>query len=69
MSSGAIPERDSLAAARRERARRLIHSDLRGYPAVPDEDETEQTLAAAPPNQAEKKPKPGDEPGHSGVMR
>ena len=45
------------------RARRWIQagSSLHGYPALSDEDETEQTLVAAPPEQAEKKPKPAGE--------
>jgi len=51
---------DSLWAARRERARRWVQagSSLHGYPALRADDETEHTLAAAPPEQAEKKPKP-----------
>jgi hypothetical protein len=48
---------EELAAARRERARRWVGHSLHGYPALPDEDETEATLAAAPAKQAEKKPK------------
>lgn len=54
------PDAESLWAARRERARRWVQagSSLHGYPALTDEDETEETLAAAPPDQAEKKPKP-----------
>jgi hypothetical protein len=36
-------------------------SSLHGYPALADEDETEHTLAAAPPEQAEKKSKPVSE--------
>lgn len=48
-----------LAAARRERARRWASApDMRGYPALSDDEETEETLAAAPPEKAEKKPKP-----------
>ena len=47
-----MTDNESLAAARRR-----IHSDLRGYPAVPDEEETEATLAAAPAEKADKKPK------------
>jgi hypothetical protein len=41
---------ESLWAARRERARRFVQAgaDLRGYPALSAEDETEETLAAAP---------------------
>jgi hypothetical protein len=51
---------DSLWAARRERARRWLQAgqDLRGYPALPAEEETEETLAATPEAKAEKKPKP-----------
>jgi len=50
---------DSLWAARRERARRFVEAgtDLRGYPALDAADETEETLAAAPAERAEKKPK------------
>jgi hypothetical protein len=48
---------EELQAARRERARRWVGHSLHGYPALADEDETEQTLAAAPAKQAEKKPK------------
>jgi hypothetical protein len=52
-----------LAAARRERARRWAASpDMRGYPALAPEDETEETLAAAPAEKAERKPKPTSEP-------
>ena len=42
------------------RARRWLTAgnDLRGYPAVAAEDETEATLAAEPPKQAERKPRP-----------
>lgn len=54
---------DSLWAARRERARRFVQAgaDLRGYPALAAEDETEETLAAEPAKQAEKKSKPASE--------
>ena len=50
---------DELAAARLARARRWLAAghDLRGYPTLAPEDETEATLAAAPPEKAEKKPK------------
>jgi len=56
-------DNDSLWAARRERARRWLQAgqDLRGYPALAAEDETEATLAAAPPEKAEKKPKAASE--------
>jgi hypothetical protein len=48
---------ETLWAARRERARRFVlaGADLRGYPALSAEDETEETLAAAPTEKAEKK--------------
>ena len=51
---------DELWAARRERARRWVQAggDLRGYPALDAEQETAETLAAAPPEKAEKKSKP-----------
>jgi hypothetical protein len=51
---------NDLWAARRERARRWVQAggDLRGYPALSAEEETAETLAAAPPEKAEKKPKP-----------
>ena len=50
---------DSLWAALRERARRFVQAgtDLRGYPALDAADETEETLAAASAERAEKKPK------------
>jgi hypothetical protein len=44
-----------LWAARRERAKRWLHTDLKGYPTLSDEDETEETLAAEPkPEQVRK---------------
>jgi len=48
-----------LWAARRERAHRFIQAgtELHGYPALDAEDETEETLAAAPAAKTEKKPK------------
>lgn len=50
-----------LAAARLERARRWAAApDMRGYPALADEDETEATLAAEPPERGEKKAKQAD---------
>lgn len=51
---------EEITAARRERARRWVASghDLKGYPALPAELETEETLAASPPKQVEKKGKP-----------
>jgi len=48
---------ESIWAARRERARRFASGDLRGYPALTAEDETETTLAAERTKQAEKKPR------------
>ena len=58
-----IPTND-LWAARRERARRWVQAggDLRGYPALHADEETEQTLAAAPAEKAEKKPKGQEAP-------
>jgi hypothetical protein len=52
--------RDELDAARRKRARRTVQAgaDLRGYPALHPDEKTEATLAAQPPERAEKKPKP-----------
>jgi hypothetical protein len=41
--------------ARRERARRWAGSDLRGYPALSPEEETEETLAAEPPEPPKKR--------------
>jgi hypothetical protein len=43
--------------ARRERARRWVSTDLRDYLALPAEQEAETTLAAVPPEEAEKKPR------------
>jgi len=49
---------EELAAARRERARRWASAaDMRGYPALAAEGETEETLTAEPTKQSEKKPK------------
>jgi hypothetical protein len=57
------PTNEQLQSARRERARRWAGTDLRGYPAVPPEEETPETLAAAPVERAERKPKtPAGEP-------
>jgi hypothetical protein len=36
--------------------------ELKGYPALVDEDETEETLVATPEAKVEKKPKSGQEP-------
>jgi hypothetical protein len=54
-------EDEHLWAARRECARRWLAAgqDLRGYPALSAEEETEETLAAELTKQAEKKPKTG----------
>jgi hypothetical protein len=51
---------EELAAGRLTRARRWLAAghDPRGYPALPPEQETEATLAASPPEKAERKPKP-----------
>jgi hypothetical protein len=43
-----------LWATRKERARCFATAELRGYPALGAEEETEATLAAAPPEKAEK---------------
>ena len=41
------PQHDpELWAARRERALRWLHTDLKGYPTLSAEEETEETLAA-----------------------
>jgi hypothetical protein len=50
---------ESIWAARCERAHRFVHAgfELRGYPALSAEEETEATLAAAPAEKVEKKPK------------
>jgi hypothetical protein len=47
-----------LDSARRERAKRWLHTDLRGYPTLSAEEETEATLAAAPKEEQKKKGKP-----------
>jgi hypothetical protein len=51
-----------LQAVRRERARRWAQagSSLHGYPALPDEEETAETLAA-PAEKAEKKLKASEQ--------
>lgn len=51
---------EALWAARRERARRWVQAggDLRGYPALQADEETEETLAAEPAKPVDKKPKP-----------
>jgi hypothetical protein len=48
---------DDLWVARRERARRWVQAggDLRGYPALHADDETEETLAAEPTKQTSEK--------------
>jgi hypothetical protein len=48
---------ESLWPTRREHARRFASGDLRGYPTLAAEDETETTLAAVPTKQAEKRPR------------
>lgn len=49
---------DDLRAARLARAKRWANApDMHGYPALADEDETEATLAAEPPQRNEKRPK------------
>jgi hypothetical protein len=55
-----------LRAARHERARRWAQGggSLHGYPALAPENETEETLAAAPVEKAERKPKPASEPAN-----
>ena len=55
---------DEIWAARRERARRWAKGggDLRGYPALAAEAETEATLHAEPPEPHQKKPKAKEEP-------
>ena len=40
--------------ARKERARRWAASDLRGYPALSVDEETEETLAAKPEEKTKK---------------
>jgi hypothetical protein len=44
-----------LDSARRERARRWLSTDLRGYPTLRAEEETEETLAAEPKAEQTKK--------------
>jgi hypothetical protein len=52
------PQPDPLLdSARRERALRWLNTDLRGYPTVSTEEETEETLAAAPKEEQVKKGK------------
>lgn len=47
-----------LRAARLARAKRWATAEtMHGYPALADEDETEETLAAEPPQRNEKRPK------------
>jgi hypothetical protein len=52
---------EEIWAKRRERARRWAHSDMRGYPVVPLEEETEETLAAEPKPEQLKKSKTAKE--------
>jgi hypothetical protein len=58
------PQPDPLLdSARRERARRWLSTDLRGYPTLSAEEETEATLAAEPKAEQLKKGKPRQEGG------
>ena len=60
-------DNESLWGARRARARRFVQAgaDLRGELALAAEQETEATLAAAPVEKAEKRPKlQREEPRH-----
>jgi hypothetical protein len=50
-----------LDSARRERARRWLNTDLRGYPTLSAEEETAATLAAEPKQEQVKKGKPQQE--------
>jgi hypothetical protein len=52
-----------LWAARKERAKRWLHTDLKGYPTVSDEEETEETLAASPKEEQIRRPKPPEQSG------
>jgi hypothetical protein len=57
----ADPKPDPLLwAARRERALRWLRTDLKGYPTLSEDEETEETLAAEPtPEQVKtRKPEP-----------
>jgi hypothetical protein len=58
------PQHDpELWAKRRERAIRWLHTDLKGYPTVSAEEETEETLAAEPkPEQFRKGKAPDQQP-------
>lgn len=49
------PEQEALWAARKERARRWAGTELKGYPALDVEAETEETLKAEPPEQEKKR--------------
>jgi hypothetical protein len=55
------PQDPILWAARKEHARRWVGTDLRGYPALDAEEETEETLAAQPTPEQLKKGKPQHE--------
>jgi hypothetical protein len=46
---------------RKKHARRWTGSDLRGYPTLAAEDETEETLAAEPPKRDEREAKKAEE--------
>lgn len=53
---------DALRAARLARAKRWAHADtMHGELALADEDETEATLAAEPPQRNEKRPKQAEQ--------
>jgi hypothetical protein len=55
MSDNAEPQDPLLWATRRERALRWLHTDLKGYPTVRADEETEETLKAAPKEEQIKK--------------
>ena len=57
MTSDSQPD-PLLWSARKERARRWLHTDLRGYPTLSAEEETEETLAAEPKEEQLKKGMP-----------
>jgi hypothetical protein len=50
-----------MASRSKERARRWAGTDLRGYPTLRAEEETEETLAAEPTPEQVKKGRPGHE--------
>jgi hypothetical protein len=49
-----------LWSARKERARRWVGSGLSGYPALSEDEETEETLAAEPPESGKKPARTAD---------